>query len=305
MATVDPRSRSTAFHYKPKKWFVWSTIGLLLFLCVAISIAGLILLRRGSKPRIALVAGSSMEPALRGPRLKWTCNRCEVPFHFCFDSLRPGIPVRCPHCSHVDTDFDLESVLNEPNALDTGEQLEYMPPRFVGARREANRIKTEYQGFQRGDLIVIQDPETPDETSREVKRLVGFPNESIAIRNGDLWINNHRIQRNYNQLLGQSLLIDPLSHVALKSTSSPPVEPVNHWQLDGSIVSGKALLVGSEADSILDDTNETAATTPTLTLQKHAIANLHGPTANLPMMRQSGMRSVCAIPSACMCADIQ
>jgi hypothetical protein len=204
-----------------------------------------------------------MEPALRGPRLKWTCNRCEVPFHFCFDSLRPGIPVRCPNCGHVDIDFDLESALLKPNAIDTGEQLEYMPPRFVGARREANRIKTEYRGFQRGDLVVIQDPDTPDDTSREVKRLVGFPNESIAIRNGDLWINEERIQRTYNQLLGQSLLVDPLSSVAWKSSSSPPVEPVNHWQLDASMVSGKALLVGSEADAILDDTNETAATTPT------------------------------------------
>lgn len=262
MATVDPRSRSTAFYYKPKKWFVWSTIGLLLFLCVAISVAGLILLRRGSKPRIAQVAGSSMEPALRGPRLKWTCNRCEVPFHFCFDSLRPSIPVRCPHCGQVDVDFDLESASLEPNAIEAGEQLEYMPPRFVGARREANRIKTEYRGFRRGDLVVIQDPDTPDDTSREVKRLVGFPNESIAIRNGDLWINEERIQRTYIQLLSQSLLVDPLSSVAWESSSSPPVEPVNHWQLDGSIVSAKVLLVGSEADEVADGTNESAATTP-------------------------------------------
>jgi hypothetical protein len=209
-----------------------------------------------------------MEPALRGPRKRWTCNGCEVPFHFCSDSLRPGIPVRCPHCGQVDVDFDLESALIEPSSVDTGEQLEYMPPRFVGARREANRIKTEYRGFRRGDLVVIQDPDTPDDTSREVKRLVGFPNESIAIRNGDLWINEERMQRTYNQLLGQSLLVDPLSSVAWESSSSPPVEPVNHWQLDGSIVSGKALLVGSEADAILHDSNETAATTPAESVQQ-------------------------------------
>lgn len=203
-----------------------------------------------------------MEPALRGPRLKWTCNRCEIPFHFCVDSLRTSIPVRCPNCGQVDVDFDLESALIEPNAIDIGEQLEYMPPRFVGARREANRIKTEYEGFRRGDLVVIRDPDAPNDTSREVKRLVGFPSESIAIRNGDLWINEERMQRTYSQLLGQSLLVDPLSNVALNSTSSPPDEPVNHWQLDGSIASGRVLLVGSEADAKIEDTNETESITP-------------------------------------------
>jgi hypothetical protein len=209
-----------------------------------------------------------MEPALRGPRLHWTCNHCELAFQFSVDSLRPSIPLRCPNCSQIDVDFDLESALLEPNAIEAGEQLEYMPPRFVGARREANRIKTDYQGFRRGDLVVIQDPDTPDIAStpeiasREVKRLVGFPNESIVIRNGDLWINDKRFQRTYNQFLGQSLLVDPLSNVAFKSNNLQPDEPVNHWQLDGSIATGKVLLVGSEAEANIVDANESEVITP-------------------------------------------
>jgi hypothetical protein len=183
-------------------------------------------------------------------------------FQFGVDSLRSNIPVRCPNCNQIDVDFDLESALLEPNAIEAGEQLEYMPPRFVGARREANRVKTDYQGFHRGDLIVIQDPDSPDIASREVKRLVGFPNESIAIRNGDLWLNDKRLQRTYDQLLGQSLLVDPLSNVASKINDPPPDEPVNLWQLDGSIATGKVLLVGSEADANIVDTNEADVITP-------------------------------------------
>jgi len=37
---------------------------------------------------------------------------------------------------------------------------------------------------------------------------------------------------------------------------------VNHWQLDGSIASGKVLLVGSEADAKIEDTNETESIPP-------------------------------------------
>ena len=253
LATVDPRNRVIHLHYKPKKWFVWSTVGMLLFLCIAISVAGLILLRRGSKPRIALVAGSSMEPTLRGPRLKWKCKQCESPFQFCLDSLRSNMPLRCPHCGQVDMEFELESALLAPDALDDGELLEYMPPRFEAARRRTNQVKTDFKGFRRGDLLVIQDPDMPEIPTREVKRVVGFPNESISIRNGDLWINGSRERHSYSQILGRSLLVHPIADSKLSSKYRREDETADHWLIDGSIAIGKIQLLGAQADANNED----------------------------------------------------
>lgn len=253
LATADPRIRSNHLHYKPKKWFVWSTVGLLLFLCIAISVAGLILLRRGSRPRIALVAGSSMEPTLRGPRLNWKCNQCESPFLFCLDSLRSNIPLRCPRCGLVDMEFELESALLEPDATVNGELLEYMPPRFVDARRRTNQVRTDFKGFRRGDLLVIQDPDMPEIPTREVKRIVGFPNESISIRNGDLWINGNRERQSYSQILGRSLLVHPLAASNFSNTERLTDESVNHWLIDGYHANGKIQLFGSQADANIED----------------------------------------------------
>ncbi len=188
-----PRIRSS-------RWFLVVSTGLLVFLCLAVLLAGLLLLRRSSQPRLGQIAGNSMEPTLVGPRVLLPCQACAFENRFCMDAWQPGRPIKCLNCGQA------LDVPDDP-ILEAGQNVRYLPtlpwsrnhPRGPGGHL-----------LRRGDIVVLErsgGPEPTDGHEREVKRIAGLPGERIAIQDGDLWIDGQRFQKDLTQFLQQAILV--------------------------------------------------------------------------------------------------
>lgn len=182
------------------------------FLALALCFEAILLMRRGMRPLGAQISGSSMEPHLMGPRLLFQNNSSQFFSSYALDSLRPNMPLACQYTSERDNSFELLTAMANPEAINDGESVRYYLWKRMAALRAAknkNRPNetdaNSFRGIERGDLIVIQPPE---EESREVKRIVGFPDENIEIIDGDLWVNDRRWTRTLNQILHHAVLLD-------------------------------------------------------------------------------------------------
>ncbi len=68
----------------------------------------------------------------------------------------------------------------------------------------------------RYDCVVIEEPNSG---RLEVKRIIGLPNESIRIIDGDVWVNGDRAEKSIRQFLDQAILVaewEELSNEALQ-----------------------------------------------------------------------------------------
>lgn len=194
---------------RPRRWFVYSLVGLFLFLSLAITLAAILLLRRGRLPRTGIITGSSMEPVLRGPRFSWTCPGCSKTQEFALDTCKSHQPFRCLWCDILDPktaiDFETEEGIDEK--ILPGDQVRYATLRSMRSVR-ATQIATgvaQPSGLIRGDIVVLQDQEG---AKREVKRVVGFGSEQISIASGDVFVNGERWCKTLEQSLRQSILLD-------------------------------------------------------------------------------------------------
>lgn len=196
-----------------------------------------------------------MEPALRGPSIQWTCPDCGWRHRFCKQSILPDSPFRCPTCNRLQID-PIDLAVESFNAIDGTDRVEYWPRRLMAAKRLSRDEPTEYEGLKRGDLVVLQ---SPDQSIREIKRVVGFPSERLTIRNGDLWIGDHRWKKSVMQLLQQSALVhandsrEPISSIESEqgsvSDESRPIRP--RWTDGSRVLSGTVRLAGAESHESL------------------------------------------------------
>lgn len=162
---------------------------------------------------------------------------------------------RCPTCAELQSaPIELAVESSQTKAI-TGDvdQVKYWPRRLMAAKRLSRAEPTDFEGLKRGDLVVLQ---SPDQTLREVKRVVGFPGEQLTIRSGDLWLAGRRWKKSIEQLLGQAVLVhaDP-SHGGLDSANNEPdyndeeVEPMRpRWTDGSSVVASRVRMVGGEAN---------------------------------------------------------
>ncbi|MEQ1825752.1 MAG: S26 family signal peptidase [Pirellula sp.] len=214
--------------FRPSRWFMSWAIGLMVFLCLAILMAALMLLRQGFVLREGIVSGSSMEPHLRGPRVRWQCSECSLPFDFALDTCRPGRAVRCPRCGILsDQPLEADSLDVQP-----GEKVQNAPLRLMRSRR-ANEISmgaAHPLGIARGDLVVVRESSN---AVREIKRIVGFPGEQVAIEEGDLWIDGNRFAKTLTQCLRQAILIS-----AWQRDTPDPAINLGAWKRNGGLLQG-------------------------------------------------------------------
>lgn len=208
---------------RPRRWFVYSSVGLFVFLCLAITLAAFLLLRRGKLPRTGIINGSSMEPVLQGPRFEWTCSNCFSLQSFALDTCKSNQPFRCPTCNKLDGEsaVDLEDVEGVKEKTRPGEQVRFATLRSVRTLRTAEIASGVVQpsGMQRGDIVVFQESVNG---KREVKRVVGFAGEHISIVVGDVMVNGERWSKSLQQALRQSILVnawDPSSAFGLPENS--------------------------------------------------------------------------------------
>ena len=113
------------------------------------------------------VAGSSMAPTLRGAHVTAECPRCG--HLFCvgaeFSSETPK--VACPLCA--EPSVPLESLRRQPSD-----------------RLWVDRSSLQFRGPRRWELVVARNPHNGAELC--IKRIVGLPEESVALRGGNVVI---------------------------------------------------------------------------------------------------------------------
>lgn len=65
---------------------------------------------------------------------------------------------------------------------------------FAGHRLIENKISVRFNEPDRGEIVIINDPDLPE---RLIKRVVGLPGETIHIANGEVWIDGTRLEEPY------------------------------------------------------------------------------------------------------------
>jgi hypothetical protein len=165
----------------------------MVFLCLAVLLAGLLLTYRSYQPRVGEVVGNSMEPTLQGPRYLVTCGSCQAVIPFTIDAWNPNRPAICPCCGHSILTDDVPPVQR-------GQTVSYLPARRM--RRTSKDSPTEK--ILRGDIVVL---EREAGAVKELKRVVGLPDEEVTLKEGDLWINDRRYEKTLRETLAQSVLV--------------------------------------------------------------------------------------------------
>lgn len=230
---------SHAMSSHPRRWFIYSLIGLFLFLCLAITLAAILLLRRGRLPRVGQITGSSMEPILQGPRFSWTCPSCFAVQEFAMDTCISNQPFACQCCKKIDmqsaVDFNELDIASE--RIRPGDQVRFATPRMVRATRalEIASGMAHASGLRRGDVVVFQESL---DAKREIKRLVGFASEHIAIEAGDLFVNHDRWCKSLEQSLRQSVLINAWERSNPSKQQKEFARSNGTWTMDGEYFEG-------------------------------------------------------------------
>jgi signal peptidase I len=115
-----------------------------------------------------VVSGSSMAPTLLGQHQMFVCRECDHEFAVGIDQLPLGDEAVCPVCGR-------RRARRPEIAERSGDRLAIARAAFL------------LRGPRRWEVIVYRCPEGADELC--VKRIVGLPGETIALLDGDVYVN--------------------------------------------------------------------------------------------------------------------
>ena len=194
----------------PRRWFLYAVAGLFVILSLGIILAGLMLMRQGMVLRKGVVFGNSMEPHFVGPRWVWRCSNCETEHRFAKDTVRLDQPTKCPVCQQMSMESphaeDADRAGVDSLQIESGETIQYARLRAMRTLRKAKEDPgiDSQSGLKRGDVVVLQ---TGADSTKEIKRLVGLPNEHLAIQEGELYVNGNLYSKSLNDALRQAILV--------------------------------------------------------------------------------------------------
>ncbi|MBM4004776.1 MAG: hypothetical protein FJ295_16070 [Planctomycetes bacterium] len=150
------------------------------------------------------VSGGSMAEAYPGEHFSLACRDCRFRFRVDASTARRGRIV-CPNCGFV-------------NCLDDGAIL-----------RQGQRVMVDHWpvtrgAIQRGDVLAAVVAE--EGSAAVIKRVVGLPGERIAIRDGELYVNDELWRKNYQQFCELAVLVyDDLHRPSLEQSPPPRWKP--------------------------------------------------------------------------------
>jgi len=185
---------------RPSSWFVFATLAILGLLTFGITTAYLLLLRQSSQLRVGLLTGSSMEPTLRGPRIEMVCEKCQSKNSWTCDAWNPQQEARCQHCD--------EYLTTANSAYVEGEAIVYVPSILWDKRQKAQgKEPTGLAPIQRWDIAVLETIDADPRLRGQIKRVVGLPGETLAIRNGRIWVDEHPVVPTPTEFMQQAVLV--------------------------------------------------------------------------------------------------
>ena len=195
---------------RPSRWFIAATLGLLVFLILGL-VGAYLLMRQSHVVRIGRIAGSSMEPALRGPRLELVCSNCQSSNSWTYDAWNPSREARCRFCrEYLDT--------SDPKVTQ-GETIRYVPIPRLRPSTASRPSGGQSDLVDRWDILVLearQDDNPEANQANQVKRVVGLPGETIRIAQGRIYADGKPIVPNLTEFMQQAVLI---AHWELGSNS--------------------------------------------------------------------------------------
>lgn len=160
------------------------------------------------------VAGNSMAPALLGEHYSVACPQCQSLLVFAAD-LKPSAPsAACPHCGNPSVPLE--------NA-----------PLHVGDSLMVDRFSESLGPLVRGDLVVVRSPD--DSRQLCVKRILGLPGESVALRWGDVWIDGRPATKSLAEQRALRLLLHKETSTNRRWQMAPEATWLwnnRHWQID-------------------------------------------------------------------------
>jgi signal peptidase I len=164
------------------------------------------------------VSGSSMAPTLRGPHRTFYCDPCRGEFAVGLDQLNDDTASDCPRCGSRST---------QPVADRRGDRL------------VVDRTAFAFRAPRRWEVVVFRSPE--DATELCVKRIVGLPGETVALVDGEVWINGQMVGNPH----GMQYVIRYGDH---------PEQGTDHWRLGRN-----EYFVLGDNEAISDDSRNWAA----------------------------------------------
>ena len=214
---------------RPSRWFVVATLGLLAFLILGL-IGAYLLMRQSHVVRVGRITGSSMEPALRGPRLELVCTNCQSSNSWTYDAWNPSREARCRFCREYLETSDPE--------LTQGETVRYVPIRrlrpSIAGRTDPQEDRPsvgQSDLVDRWDILVLKarqddnpEPDPKANQANQVKRVVGLPGEAIRIAQGRIYADGKPIVPTLREFMQQAVLI---AHWELGSKSPSENSPGN------------------------------------------------------------------------------
>src|SRR5688572_4331452 len=140
-----------------------------------------------------VIPTGSMAPTLLGAHMRFTCSDCGYRFAANYSDQSGGDEIRIPHQSpHTYRVFcpncGFRLPQRDPDNIANGTEK---PPVHYGDRILVLKYLYLFEEPQRWDVVVFKSPYEPEKWKYEqnyIKRLVGRPNESVLILDGDIYV---------------------------------------------------------------------------------------------------------------------
>ncbi len=154
------------------------------------------------------IAGGSMAGAILGRHRNVVCADCGYTFACDAETLPVAPRAVCPNCGYADN--DLESL-----------------PDMPGDRVLMDRAALALRPPRRWEIVAFRSPRPADAIL--VKRVVGLPGESIAIRSGDVYVNGRIQRKSLAQQCAAAILVHDANFEPTREPKPPP-----RWRSEGA-----------------------------------------------------------------------
>ena len=175
------------------------------------------------------IVGASMAETFWGPHYTICCQDCRFCFPVDATATPPAQMISCPNCG-------AQNQRNENQ------------PVLPGDRVLVDRMSYHFRDPYRWEPVLFRSVDPP--VTHCLKRVVGLPNENVAIFAGDIWINGDRLKKKWSTLDALALDVHD-SRFAAKHSEVPlrwrPLATESNWEktprgyqyLSAAVVSGQ------------------------------------------------------------------
>jgi signal peptidase I len=171
-----------------------------------LALGGLLLLRVIGAEPYAVPTGS-MAPALLGNHRDAVCPRCGFPVHIGLHERGEREHAFCPNCGCQDL------------------ELEKCPP-VAGDRLLVNKGVFDWRRPRRWEMAVFRCP--ADRGRAFVKRVVGLPDETVQVRDGDVYIDHELARKTLDEFKALRLPVFDYNHAPRPGGWQP------RWEVHGA-----------------------------------------------------------------------